>query len=288
MESKKIQWNKLLNSLIICVSVIMACLFIGFCFVVPTPKNNVKALTKQDIVNAYNIHFTAAKTDIRTATNYNKVRLYDRNDNFFYTYEYNYNSLSSTKMYYSSNGNYLEDYSSNSNGYVSLESPSTKLTTYTEVGIDSRFNSDYIAHNATHYDNGGYLKEILYDEFDNNDFVMLNNFNSHTSTSTPSFNVENLYLSFGTEYNNEKYSTTPLYNLSVSARLTNTDGETYLLSLNPVHQVAEDTKGADFVVAGSKINYWYQYLDLRTLYGISEDNTKQFAIDNQEGKIIEY
>ena len=92
MESKKFNWNKLLNGLIAGIAIILASIFIGICFIIPTTTSVKASLTKEQIDNL-NIHFVSAKTKIRQATGYNKVRLLgnskssdDSNQNYFYSY----------------------------------------------------------------------------------------------------------------------------------------------------------------------------------------------------------
>ena len=103
MESKKIQWNKLLNYLIICLSFVMASLFIGFCFV---PKNDeqANALTKSTITDDYNIYFNSAKTKVRHINNASDYYLdtgnTDRLDNQFSSYKYSYdNNIENTQLF---------------------------------------------------------------------------------------------------------------------------------------------------------------------------------------------
>ena len=232
MESQKIQWNKVLNYLLICTGFILACLFIGLCFVVPVATIKTKAWTKQDIIGSeFGIHFTSAKTRIRTASNYSKVRLSDKNYNRFYTYTYDYEDVNSTPLYYSTNiYSPLNNYSSDIGGNVYLTSSDANQVLFDEVTETRSY--EYIPHGATHFNNNGNIEEIFYDEIDNGDFVLLNNYTNHNNSN--SFNVENLYLSFGTPYvdDKEENRTTPLYFLDVTATLTNLDNTTHNLHLN--------------------------------------------------------
>ena len=84
MESKKIKWNKILNYLIISVCFVLASIFFGVCFIKPTAQSNVNAAQSKAQVLADNIHFVSAKTKIRKAYSYEKVRLInERNKNFY-------------------------------------------------------------------------------------------------------------------------------------------------------------------------------------------------------------
>ena len=49
MESKKFNWNKLLNGLIAGIAIILASVFIGLCFIVPTTTSVKASLKKSDI-----------------------------------------------------------------------------------------------------------------------------------------------------------------------------------------------------------------------------------------------
>jgi len=274
MESKKIQWNKLLNYLIISISFILASLFIGICFVVPVTKASANTWTKEDVINN-NIYFNAAKTKIRTASGYNKTSLKDKNNNSFSTYLYEYNDSNATELYYSnSNDKYNSIY-----GNINLSSQETSQTLFDEYA--SYRNNEFIPYGVTHFNNNGNLEDIFYDEIDDGDFVLLDNYNNHISSTD--FNVDNFYLSFGTPYNNEITHSTPLHSLQVRATLYAADGthNLYLNSFDPV-TITNDQDGKT-----KDIWYWYQYFDLRNLYGYStSEGESLYSIKDQQGKYV--
>jgi len=309
MESKKIQWNKLLNYLIASISLILACIFIGFCFIIPTNSIKANALTKSDIVDTYNIYFNSAKTRIKTANGYNKISLLGQYNERFESYNYNYNDIQNTKLFYSSEGsNSLSSYSGyggdNNNmiyyGDVQLSTttkevdaegnPQTTIanqTIYEEFGsIKSPEGTDviklgeFIPHGVSHFDNNGTYEKIFYEEIDNGDFVLLDNYTNHITTD--SFNVETLYLSFGTPYVDEIDHTTPVHDLKVSATLINTDNESHFISLNQPYQTSLKSFTKNNVDLLSL--YWYQYFDLRDVYGTDSEGKNIYAIENTQGK----
>lgn len=317
MESKKIQWNKLFNNLIASVSLILASLLIGICFISPVSSVYTKALTKTDIVDTYNIYFNSAKTRIRTATGYNKTsmlgnKVIDDNYNLSnlysfnsHTYQYDNNTLPDL---YSSSKNHstLENYSGHSPADTvenQIAYGNVQLITSTEKNIDGqtqtivenqtiyeKYNrkddSDnknwFIPNGVTHFKNGDNYEEVFYEEIDDNDFVLLNNYTNHINSDK--FNVENLYLSFGTPFINELIDSTPLHSLSVTATLINTDNQKYSISLNEV-----GTTDIQSFIDKSKedsqtlSHYWYQYFDLKNIKGMASEGAT-YDIENTQGR----
>lgn len=280
MESKKINWNKLLNGLIAGLGLILASLFIGLCFILPVAS--VKALTKEDIINDYNIHFVSAKTKIRTANAYNQVLLED-NPSLglpdFYSYHYKYNTFNASNLYYSNTAN--TKYGSE-NGQLNLISDNNEITLYqqnnSKTYLDDDISQGYVPNNITHYRNlNNNLEKIFYNEIDNGDFVLLNNYKNHTTDAN--YTVENFYLSFGTPYTYDK-TTTPLNDLEIEARLY-TDDQVYNIVLNDV--LLENIGTEDNKIYA---NFWFQYFDLRNLQAkVSGDpDSDVYDIKNQEGK----
>ncbi len=292
MESKKFNWNKILSGLIAGVGLALVCIFLGICFLVPV-KVSIKALTKEDIEN-YNISFVSAKTKIRTAENYEKVKLSGYNDTDFYTYQYKYFLDSNdTTLYSKTDGsNTLKNYSTNL-GNVNVGLGNQTLTLYekysSKISLADTNNEMFIPTNVTSYKNTitGSIEDVFYDEADENDFVLLNNYNSYAknySDSTKPFSVENFYLSFGTPYIDEQEHTTPLFTLSVQGYLY-ANGQQHKLILNETKTVY--LKGADTSNPSFPSRYWYQYFDLNNLYAYKDDSgdsSNFYAIEDQQGK----
>lgn len=282
MESKKFNWNKILSGLIAGVGIALVCLFLGICFLVPV-KVSIKALTKDDI-NEYNISFISAKTKIKSAENYEKVQKTGYNNTPYYTYQYHYNA-DLPEFYTKTNGS-----NSNTLGNISvslgnenfsvLKKYSSSFSTYSENGA-------FIPTNAVSYKNTNTdsIEDIFYDEADENDFVLINNYNSYAKNyssinGTQSFDVENFYLSFGTPYLDEEIHTTPIHELSVTGKLY-ANGKVHNLVLNEVPFT--------YLGEGNTIpsRYWYQYFDLNNLSAYqdsSSDKSNTYAIADQQGK----
>ena len=131
MESKKFNWNKLLNGLIAGIAIILASIFIGICFIVPTTTSVKASLKKSDIESA-NIYFKSAKTKIRKASSYDKVRLQGftqgTDKNYFYSYNYNYDNTAVSLYSKTPDSNILSSYSStNGNVYLNTDSGAVQL-----------------------------------------------------------------------------------------------------------------------------------------------------------------
>lgn len=273
MESRKKNWNTILNNAIASISLILVTLFLGLCFVVP--KNAVKALDKSDIQN-YGIDFVSAKTSVRSASGLKKVTLNGRNANkpeetvTFDTYQYVYNTHSEN-LYYGTNDR--------------LSTTSSSVTLFEKFdGSNVNRANGYIPNGVNYFDNvSGAKEEIFYDEIDDGDYVLLNNNTSHLSATPNSFNVENFYLSIGSPVLANSHSTL-LSELRVEGKLYS-NGTYHNLKLNtPEQSIIEDGKTA---------HYWNQYFDMNTLEAYvynetpSEDNqvsSSTYFVDDVQGK----
>lgn len=287
MESKKFNWNKILSGLIASIGIILVCLFIGICFFVPV-NISAKALTKKDIKDS-NIYFVAAKTKIKTATNYEMVRLTDSSGNYFNSFQYKYDQgLAKTPLFMRTNSsNKLNSYSSGL-GNINLTSGSQYLSLYEDYKSEKVVRTEFIPTNVTSYQNSitGNIEDVFYDEADENDFVMLDNYNSYASTyngGTKPFSVENFYLAFGTPYIDEVDGnhTTPINTLSVTGKLYS-NGQEYNLVLNDPSS-APMTENTD----GYKSFYWHQYFDLSSLQAYKDNQgtpSSKYSIKNEQGR----
>lgn len=300
MESRKFNWNKILSGLIAGVGIALVCIFLGICFLVPV-KVSIKALTKSEI-DDYNINFVASKTKLKIADNYNLVKLQDSNGTDFYTYQYNYINTATIPNFYSKTNSAqdLIDYSSEALGNVSLNWGNSKLSLYQKYDNSSissnasaliNDNGYFVPTNTTAYENTitDSIEDIFYDEADENDFVMLNNYNSYASNydntnGVQPFNVENFYLAFGTPYLDEYTHTTPIHELRVHGILYS-NGQMHNLVLNETKMVY--MRGVSSGTPSYPAYYWYQYFDLRNLQAYkdgSNDTGDTYAIENQQGK----
>jgi len=317
MESKKINFKKILNTLIISMSILLVGIFIGICFFLPVA--NVKALDKDTIVNAYNINFVSAKTKVRQATDYKKedinnsdtfedARVEKTFSRYNYTYSnvntFNYDEPDTTKLYYSGNA---YDIYNNSNGDMNLvttkDGQTINLPTYKDYY--SNFNESeltnaidlngFIPYEIDSYkDVHGNVNDIFYDEFDNNDVVLLNNnIASSYKNSSGAFNVENLYLSFGDPYfSNNKLKSTALASLRVEATFypAKINSQPHTLILNSPATNEFETDNEDLGTLHSV--YWHQYLDLKNLSAkitVQETGGQkqlEYKLNNQEGKYV--
>ncbi len=282
MESKKFNWNKLLSGLITSIGIIFMCLFIGLCFFVPVNRD-VNALTKDDILNA-NINFVTAKTKIKQASNYNMVERTDENKETFKTFEYSYTgnvqNNEDFEFYYTSTiSNKLSNYSS-SLGNVYLTS-NDKTFDLLERYDSEVVRGDFIPSYTKYYKNtlNGSIEEVFYDEADDNDFVLLDNYNSFTKADEKNkyFEVENFYIGFGTPFLDElkTSNTTPINTLSVEGVLYTRDGKSHNL-------VLEETKSTS--LDGKKLfsYYWNQYFDLTTIRAYEEGYSSNAGSNNED------
>ncbi len=285
MENSKLGFKKYLGAIIANAGIWLTALILSVCFFAPVTK--VKALTKDQIVNDYNISFVSAKTRVRKATSIDRYTLTGKKvgaqNNTFYKYLYDYDSTL-PNYYYTKSAN---DYS-NESSIISLQTNDNQDLYYHPAydNTVSSLTTNFIPTHATHFINSdGYLEEIFYDEIDNGDFALINNY--RTPISSTGYNVENFYLSFGTPYTNEEegYKTTPLNDLQVSGKLFNADGE-HELVLNGVEHSNNIEEGTSKLAS-----YWYQFFDMQELQAkTTPDNQNQseenqvYYIDNTEGK----
>lgn len=271
MESRKKNWNTILNNAIASISLIFATLLLSLCFVIPNAT--VKALTKSDI-QEYGIYFVSAKTKVRSASNIQKVTLSGKNQtgtaSTFDTYEYAYNK-DTENIYYN-----------NTSALGSGDNGLNKVNAFEKFTGEFTRNYGYIPYGVNYFDNmAGNKEEIFYDEINDGDYVLLNNNTSHLSAT--SFNVENFYLSMGTPFTDSDKTTTPLYALRVDGMLYS-NGQSHYLLLNDV----EDSE----IGGGKYAHYWNQYFDTNTMkaYTFNEknedDKTSTYNIENVQGKYV--
>jgi hypothetical protein len=280
MEFRMKNWNKILNNFIASFAIVIVSLVIGLGFI--SPKNYAVALTKEDIKD-YNIYFVSALTKSREATGMNRMQLEGLNPNNetydFYTYQYDYKDFSESEWFYGKSGNVIEDYS---NEKTTTTSDANELIfAPLSSNLDSIKSTGFIPYGVNYFTNQDGLKqEIFYNEIDNGDYVLLDNYSNHNSVvwdqnQENTFNVENFYLSFGTPYIDDT-ETTPIYDLEIQGRLYS-EGQTHFLALNEVNRTMHSNK---------YVNYWYQYFDLRSLeaYRTNDPNADKYTIENQQGK----
>lgn len=277
MESRKKNWNTILNNAIASISLILATLLLSICFIIP--KNTVNALTKYDIQENYGIYFVSAKTKVRSASSLQKTTLSGMNQNnseatTFDTYTYNYDS-NSDDIYYGTT-NRLDTLTGSSTIYSST-------TLFEKFSGGFTRNNGFIPYGINYFDNvSGEKEEIFYDEIDDGDYVLLNNNTSHLSATSNYFNVENFYLSIGTPVIGDT-TTTPLYSLKVDGMLYSNGASHYLLLNETERSNLGDTKKAE---------YWNQYFDLNELqaykYNEKNENDKSatYNVENAQGKYV--
>ena len=279
MELKMKNWNKILNNFIAGFAIIIVAMIIGLGFI--TPKTYAVALTKEDIEN-YNIYFVSALTNSRSATSMSRVQLtgMDANNNLYdyYTYQYDYKEFADTQLYYGSQGPVVYD-ATNGNVTISSQSASssTTETVFTPLSstLSNRIKGGFIPHNVNYFTNvDGNKQEIFYNKIDDGDFVLINNYDNHSSNAA--FNVENFYLAIGTPYIDDN-TTTPLYDIRVEGKLYS-EGRTHYLAINEAVRTQLETE--------QYVEYWNQYFDLRSLtaYRTNEPNSDTYSIENQQGK----
>ena len=287
MEYKKKNWNSILNQWLTSIALVLATLLMGLCFI--TPGMNVNAsnnLTKGDIVNEYNINFVSAKTKVRVAKGLHKTLLTEQKGNAssapcFHSYQYDYVNHPGSKVYYGTNNDLISI-----NGNNQLQH--TLFTEYDATVNAGILETGYIPYGINYFDNVyGNKESIFYDDVEHNDYVLLNNHTSHNEISSNLFNVENLYLSFGSPYVDE-LTTTPLASLKVEGKLYS-EGRVHYLALNETH-VSDITylKDSNANGSGNKIeaHFWNQYFDLRDLlaYETNEIGSKTYNVQNQQGR----
>ncbi|MGN0961111.1 MAG: hypothetical protein ACI4PF_02790, partial [Christensenellales bacterium] len=274
MEFKKRNWNSILNNWITSITLILATLFLSVCFLMPSIKANA-SITQSDI-NEYNIHFVSAKTKARSANGINKVLLNEQKGSGsvapeFYTYQYNYNPYTDTQLYYGTNTEIVSNISGTSSYIEQI-----LYTAFDNGELTYDRNYGYIPYGINYFDNANGEKEkVFYDNIDNGDYVLINNYNLSTNDT---FNVENFYLSFGSPYIDE-YTTTPLASLRVEGKL---------YSEGRVHDLALNTPEISAIDKDNSLNayYWNQYFDLKNLQGYetNEIGSTTYNIENQQGR----
>lgn len=278
MEFRKKNWKDILNNWIASISLILVTFLMGLGFL-PILSVNADNIVTQSDINDAGIYFVAAKTKSRSADGIKKSLQIGKKPSTsadapeFYTYQYNYNNYTDTKLYYGTNG---EIFSNASNSSVIGSN-----TLYTPLS-EEIFNRNYgfIPYGVNYFDNvSGQKEEIFYDNADNGDFVLLNNY---TSATDEEFNVENFYLSFGSPYIDE-LTTTPLYDLTVVGKLYS-EGTEHLLALNPVENTTIHVGSSS--ESNKYAYYWNQYLDLKNLtaYSYNEESSETYDIENEQGR----
>lgn len=293
MRYLKKNWNQILNNFIASMCLILVAVFVGVCFITPTKVSAAEPLTKSQIIGTgekeYNMYFVSAKTKARSASSMDRSRLNSRKgDNptapSFYTYEYNYNNFSDTNLYHGAKSNLVESEQGNVSTSLSAESSLPLEHTVYEY-VDSTHIDGFIPYGVTHIDNVfGEKEPVFYDEISHNDFVLLNNYNSHNQrNATGDFNVENFYIAMGTPYFGDG-KTTPLNELKVSANLYS-EGQTHHLVLNEVRTTKETEPTSNHY--GKEFFYWNQYLDLTTLLASESAQAMQadtYYVENPQGR----
>lgn len=271
MRNKKFSWNNILNSIIGSVSLVLVALLIGIAFINPISSYKTKALTKSDIIDAYNIAFNSAKTRVKVANCYNAY--YDTDGSKSYTYSY----LDDEESRLFSETTAGKEYNS-SYGEVSLTVNNSELKQYIERERSAGLEG-YIPSNITHFLTvDDELESIFYDKIDDNDFVILSE--NYKVPSSGNFNVENLYLSFGSPAS-ESDGKTKLNKLTVTGELRTKDAF-HILNLNaeefsPFTDENENEKAS---------YYWYQYFDLNNITAkkTGEQNSPTYKVTDPSGQ----
>ena len=286
MELNKKNLKSILNNFIAGVTLVLVAIFVALCFVTPSRVQGASTLTKEDI-KAYNIYFVSALTKSRAATGIEKVQLTGRNESnspyTFYAHQYDYNDyLTSENLFYGKSSNVIQD---DVNGSISvMTSPNGSSPLSEKVFIPLEANQyknhyGFIPYGANYFNNVAGAKELIfYNEINNNDYVLLDNYELNGS-NTDKFNVENFYLSFGTPYIDD-HTTTPLNELKVSAKLYS-ESRVHNIVLNDVLETKVDSGDQT-----KDIYYWNQYFDLKNLsaYITNDPNSDTYAIENQQGR----
>ena len=232
MESKRKNCNNIMNKFVVSVAMILVTLLFGLFFITPsTPKAN--AMTKKNLISN-SIHFVSAKTKIRRVDGYYNTQLEGHNGNTyyqFYSYLYNYKA-NLPNMYQELDGNnYSCDNAnvilggmsddSHLHSYIQYDSsPSTEQPSYD-------WDNNYIPYNVTHFDSNASssdicLEEVFYDEIDDGDYVLLNNYHALEQSK---YDVENFYVGLGSAYDGT-YETNYITDIVVEGKLYCVDGRT--------------------------------------------------------------
>lgn len=272
MKNKRFSWKNALNSMLGSLSLVLVALIIALGFITPANGYQAKALTKHDIMNTYNISFNSAKTRVRVADGYNFTT--DGK-----SYEYSYLSHSDSKLY---SATYAKDEYSSDLGEVSLTVNNAELMQYIQRNRASGLGG-YIPGNITHFRTvTDELEPIFYDLIDDNDFVLLSdNYNVPVVDATnKTYNVENLYLSFGSPAS-EQDGKTKLADLTVTGELRTAEGF-HILNLDAeAHSPYTDKDGNQ-----KSSYYWYQYFDLNNVTAklTGEQNSPTYKVVNPSGQ----
>ena len=268
MKNKRFSWKNALNSMLGSLSLVLVALIIALGFVSPVNNYQAKALTKAQIIDEYNISFNSAKTRVRIADGYGLTT--DGK-----SYEYSYLSHSDSKLYTATTAG--AEYSSDL-GEVSLMVNNAELMQYIERNRPSGLGG-YIPGNITHFrTTNEELEPIFYDEIDDNDFVILSD--NYITPTTSKYNVENLYLSFGSPATEED-GKTKLADLTVTGELRTAEGF-HILNLDPeAHSPYTDKDGNP-----KSSYYWYQYFDLNNITAklTGEQNSPTYKVVNPSGQ----
>lgn len=268
MKNKRFSWKNTINSIMGSLSLVLIALIIALGFISPTGNQQARALTKDYIIDTYNISFNSAKTNVKVAESYSFA-----SDGK--SYEYVYRADSEAELYSETTAS--EEYSSDL-GDVSLQVNDIELKQYIKRTRESGLGG-YIPNNITHFRTvNNELEPIFFDEIDNNDFVILSN-NYHVSSSTR-YNVENLYLSFGSPAT-EQDGKTKLAKLTVTGELRTAD-DLHILNLN----AEEDAKYLDDDGNTKDSFYWHQYFDLNNITAklTGEQNSPIYKVVDPSGQ----
>lgn len=279
MESRKKNWNNFLKNIIASSMLVVFTLLIGLIFV-PIRTTAAGTISRQQLKD-YNVHFNSALTSVRSANGLSLKSAIDHNKQSFQSYVYEYNGYTDTTLYYGTNDVIAQDGTTD----INLSANISNLYTYTEINRSNIANT-YIPSNANYFDNVQGQKETLFgNEIGEGDFVLLNNYTSHQESTNSTFNVENMYISFGSPYNAQDSDTTLIYDLTVTAKLYST-----YIDVDGIQQPVTHEQLVLNEVSNSKITenklarYWSQYLDLRDLTAYSEAHNTYYSVENPQGK----
>ena len=293
MDYRKKKWNNKLKKFFISTALGVVTFLIAI-LVVPMIQVNAANLiaTRTDLANN-NIHFVAAKTKARTADELQVVQYKNKNGSLYSGYAYAYNS-NRTINYYDAKTGSLSTSNSDVNTAIATGTSLQGATTYTKIDTEAEgqyLTEDFIPANAEYFDNvEGNKEKIFGNEVGNNDFVLLNNYNSHLSnpdnntSSYNTYNVENFYLAFGAPFNSDGENTL-LNSVVVTARLLTTTLENNQLVSTTHNLVLNPSSTSDIPTSkdGHKARYWSQFFDLNTLTAI-DDQKNFYNVDNPQGK----
>lgn len=292
MESKRMNFSRILKSAIAGIGFSLACLIIGIFAVLPFKTVNAEDnVWSRSALEQNNISFIAAKTKVKTADNYVKEIHQDNKENNYNAYVYTY--IDETSMnYYSTSKSYdkLDNYSSASEGFGNNslyynDNGNQYINTFDALNLDVNNNtiiqsSNYIPSNAEYFFNSttNKIEEVFYDKAAEGDFVLLDNYNSHNVTSG-TFDVENFYISFGSK---------PEEN---DILLDDLEVEAYLYKPTEVHQLNINNNAPieykDSNENNKNIYYFSQFLDLRNIQGKKTgDISSTYDIKDQQGKYV--